>query len=116
MLDNKSDMMYYTNNRRRHRLCCLTIEYVTFSVVVARKVRDTVMWSRRPMSSNGSIPLASLLIHICPHSTAVVQRFCKPKAGSSILSGGTSFSNVEQQVRAIGEANSIDAREKKMLY
>jgi hypothetical protein len=42
------------------------------------------------MSSNGSIPLASLLIHICPHSTAVVQRFCKPKAGSSILSGGTS--------------------------
>ena len=53
----------------------------------------------------------------CRHSTAVVQRFCKPKVGSSILSAGTSYLSQAgfgplflRLVRGgVGEGEDVDA-------
>jgi hypothetical protein len=53
---------------------------------------------------------------VCRRSTAVVQRFCKPKVGSSILSAGTRHDldselvSNEAQIALIGDVPMFRAR------
>ncbi len=65
--------------------------FVTFSGTAALAVACPRWYPKSLGASPSGAALRRRLDRSCRRSTAVVQRFCKPKVGSSILSAGTSF-------------------------